>query len=208
MSNPWQEIDLNAYESHMSLGSVAQLQALNRIMKAQLSAHPADTVMILGIAGGNGLEHIDPQRTKKVYGVDINPDYLKECCERYPALDKVFEPVCCDVSAQADALPKADLLIADLFVEYVGCACFARAVAQVSPEYVSVVIQLDTGKEYVSDSPYIHVFDRLDEIHSQINENELESALRTAGYIKVSSYTQDLPNGKQLARLDLMRADK
>lgn len=203
MSNPWQEIDLNAYESHMSLESVSQLQALSRIMKEQLDAYHSDTVMILGIAGGNGLEHIDPHRTKKVYGVDINPDYLKMCQKRFPELDGIFEPICCDVSVQADMLPKAGLLIADLFIEYVGCECFAKAVSHIMPEYVSAVIQVDTDEGYVSDSPYIHVFDRLDEIHHQINEAELEAAMQKAGYKKLSRSVTDLPNGKQLVKSDL-----
>ena len=33
--NPWKKILLSDYENHMSLESVAQLQALNRIMKEQ-----------------------------------------------------------------------------------------------------------------------------------------------------------------------------
>ena len=58
MKNPWEEIDLEIYESHMRLDSVMQLQAMNAIMKKQLEAYPAATAMILGVAGGNGLEHI------------------------------------------------------------------------------------------------------------------------------------------------------
>ena len=33
--NPWKKILLSDYENHMSLESVQQLQALNRIMKEQ-----------------------------------------------------------------------------------------------------------------------------------------------------------------------------
>jgi YidC/Oxa1 family membrane protein insertase len=33
MKNPWEEIDLEIYESHMRLDSVMQLQAMNAIMK-------------------------------------------------------------------------------------------------------------------------------------------------------------------------------
>ena len=57
MRNPWEEIRLEDYEKHMALDSVRQLQALNGIMKAQMEAYPVKTVMILGVAGGNGLEH-------------------------------------------------------------------------------------------------------------------------------------------------------
>lgn len=33
--------------------------------------------MILGIAGGNGLEHVDTEKLNKVYGVDINQGCVK-----------------------------------------------------------------------------------------------------------------------------------
>ena len=58
MSNPWEEINLSDYENHMKLDSVKQLQSMNETMKQQLSDYDVHTVMILGIAGGNGLEHI------------------------------------------------------------------------------------------------------------------------------------------------------
>ena len=77
MKNPWEEIDLEIYESHMRLDSVMQLQAMNAIMKKQLEAYPAATAMILGVAGGNGLEHIRRGKYHTVYGVDINADYLR-----------------------------------------------------------------------------------------------------------------------------------
>lgn len=57
MKNPWTEIKLDEYEKHMSLDSVYQLQAMNQMMKEQLYAHSVKSVMILGIAGGNGLEN-------------------------------------------------------------------------------------------------------------------------------------------------------
>ena len=59
MTNPWEEISLSDYENHMKLDSVMQLQNLNQMMKDQFSAYPVSSVMVLGIAGGNGLEHID-----------------------------------------------------------------------------------------------------------------------------------------------------
>lgn len=58
MKNPWEEISLADYENHMQLDSVMQLQGLNQMMKGQFEAYPVSDVMILGIAGGNGLEHI------------------------------------------------------------------------------------------------------------------------------------------------------
>ncbi len=79
MKNPWQEISLADYESHMKLDSVQQLQAMNAIMKGQFTDFPVKIAMVLGVAGGNGLEHIDKRKYRKVYGVDINREYLAEC---------------------------------------------------------------------------------------------------------------------------------
>jgi len=47
------------------------------MMKKQLNQYDVKSVMILGIAGGNGLEHIDTQKIRKVYGVDINNEYFE-----------------------------------------------------------------------------------------------------------------------------------
>ena len=74
--NPWKEIPLGDYENHMSLESVNQLQTLNSIMKGQLSDYDVSVAMILGVAGGNGLEHVDTGKYTAVYGVDINEGYL------------------------------------------------------------------------------------------------------------------------------------
>lgn len=90
MDNPWQEIPLSDYENHMSLVSVGQLQAMNRIMLDQCTAFPSPEIMLLGAAGGNGLEHIDPARTAHVYAVDINAEYLQSCMNRFPNLDGIL----------------------------------------------------------------------------------------------------------------------
>ncbi|MDD2302859.1 MAG: methyltransferase type 11, partial [Eubacteriales bacterium] len=68
MNHPWEEINLTDYENHMKLDSVMQLQVMNDVMKAQLSDYPLQTVMILGVAGGNGLEHVTSDKIKRVYG--------------------------------------------------------------------------------------------------------------------------------------------
>lgn len=76
MNNPWEKVRLSDYENHMALDSVRQLQALNQMMKGQLNQYDVQSAMILGIAGGNGLEHIDVQKLHRVYGIDINKEYL------------------------------------------------------------------------------------------------------------------------------------
>lgn len=158
--------------------------------------------MVLGIAGGNGLEHIDSQRIKTVYGVDINQDYLTECAARYRKLGAVLECLRADVTDKNTVLPYADLVVADLFIEYVGCKCFKRAVSNVRPKYISTVIQINTDDSFVSDSPYLHAFDRLDGVHHQIDANALTTAMRDIHYKIDTKEEQLLPNGKKLLQLN------
>lgn len=201
--NPWEEISLDDYEKHMSLDSVNQLQTMNKIMKEQFEAYPVDTAMVLGIAGGNGLEHVDIKKYHTVYGVDINADYLSAVTQRYSDLEGVLQCLHLDIVNEAAKLPEVKLLLANLLIEYIGYDAFQQAIRQVDPEYVSCVIQINTDeKQWVSDSPYIHAFDRLDEVHHQMEQEALTSSMQAVGYSLIFQKAEELPNGKALVRLD------
>lgn len=206
MNNPWEEISLSDYEKHMSLDSVKQLQTMNAIMKDQFDAFPVKTAMVLGVAGGNGLEHINTSKYTSVYGVDINEKYLQAVSERYKHLSGILQCLRIDLINEADKLPEAQLLIANLLIEYIGYKAFQKAVLKTAAEYVSCVIQINTDeKQWVSDSPYLHAFDRLDEVHNQMDEKALTDAMNEIGYSKIMQTSEALPNGKALVRLDYKR---
>lgn len=206
MSNPWEEISLSDYENHMSLDSVKQLQAMNSIMKKQFTEYPVKTAMVLGIAGGNGLEHVRSGKLEKVYGIDINEDYLKAVKERYKDLEGTLECLRIDLINEADKLPSAELVIANLLIEYIGYEAFGNAIKKIGPKYVSCVIQINTDEaQWVSDSPYLHAFDRLDEVHCQLEENTLITSMKRIGYSKILDEKNLLPNGKALQRIDFIK---
>ena len=101
---------------------------------------------------------------------------------------------------------EADLLIANLLIEYIGYEAFQKAVSKVRPKYCSCVIQINTDtKQWVSDSPYLHAFDRLDEVHHQMEEDALEKAMKEIGYSLIHRSIETLPNGKALVRMDFSR---
>ncbi len=83
MSDPWLSIPLADYEGHMGADNVQQLSALSGLFKRALDVCLPDSVAILGIAGGNGLEHANPAIIKRIVGVDINPGYLDEVRRRF-----------------------------------------------------------------------------------------------------------------------------
>ncbi|MDE6731846.1 MAG: class I SAM-dependent methyltransferase [Oscillospiraceae bacterium] len=202
MNNPWKSIELSDYENHMGLDNVRQLQALNAMMREQFFSYRVKSVMILGVAGGNGLEHIKIGDFERVYGVDINQEYLAECERRFPSLSGVLETICADLLGDNLTLPHSELLIADLLLEYIGYECFKKVVELVNPKYVSCVIQINTDNSFVSDSPYLHKFDRLDEVHCQIDPKELNKVMLEIGYAQESQTKTDLPNGKKLIKTD------
>lgn len=202
MKNPWEDITLNDYENHMKLDSVMQLQALNEMMKDQFQAYDISTLMILGIAGGNGLEHIRKDKFKRIYGIDINADYLKEARKRYPELDEQLDCLCIDLTKEYEKLPNADMIVADLLIEYIGYDCFQKIIKHVHPKYVSCIIQINMEDHWVSDSPYLHVFDQLEKIHFQMDEQTLKDVMRSMNYHMVNTRERILPNGKKLIQLD------
>ena len=116
MKNPWEEIPLIDYENHMSLDSIMQLQAMSEMMKTQVAAYSVSRIMVLGVAGGNGLEHIQKDKFERIYGVDINSSYLQTVIQRYPELDGSLKCLCINLIDETDKLPKADMVIANLLI--------------------------------------------------------------------------------------------
>jgi SAM-dependent methyltransferase len=84
MRNPWLEIPAADYVGHMSSPEVDQLSVLSRLLSEALDAFKPADLLLPGCSTGNGLEHVDPQVTRHVTGVDINPEYLRLLAERFP----------------------------------------------------------------------------------------------------------------------------
>ena len=205
MKNPWEEIPLADYENHMKLDTIMQLQTLSEMMKGQFDTYSISSVMIFGIAGGNGLEHIQKGKFKRIYGVDVNSSYLQEVIHRYPDLDGLLECLCINLIDEADKLPKADMVIANLLIEYIGYKCFQKAIRYVNPKYVSCIIQINIEDNWVSNSPYLHVFDGLEQVHHQIEEQALVKAMNEIDYHTLRTLERMLPNGKKLVQIDFER---
>lgn len=205
MKNPWEEIPLADYENHMKLDTVMQLQTLNEMMKGQFDTYSISSVMIFGIAGGNGLEHIQKSKFERIYGVDVNSAYLQEVKLRYPNLEGALECLCINLIDEADKLPKADMVIANLLIEYIGYECFQKAIRHVNPKYVSCIIQINMEDKWVSDSPYLHVFDRLEQVHHKMEEQALVKAMKEIDYHAIKNLERMLPNRKKLVQIDFAR---
>ena len=90
--NPWLDLAHEDYEGHMGHVDVRQLETLSRVFGEQLSLvadREKPAVAVLGIAGGNGLEHVVAGRYGTVVGLDINGEYLEICHARYGRLSEL-----------------------------------------------------------------------------------------------------------------------
>lgn len=187
----------------MSHAHICQQQALGAITKQQTEDYPENTVVILGIAGGNGLEHIAPGT--KVYGIDVSAEYLSVCAKRYAHRGESLQLIQADLSDEAVCLPTAGLIIANLFIEYIGISCFVRLIKTASPRFVSCVIQDSRAVGFVSSSPYTQVFSDVESIHKDIDAEHLCTAMEDAGYALIKKTSTPLPNHKRFLRLDFKK---
>src|SRR5687768_17647282 len=84
--NPWLALPLEDYEGHMGSAGANQLAALADLFGEALVRLRPRSVAVLGVAGGNGLQHVDGTLTTRVVGIDLNPAYLAATRARFPDL--------------------------------------------------------------------------------------------------------------------------
>lgn len=83
MKNPWLDIPLDDYESHMTLPHVGQSQLLSQLLGEAIESYRPSSIALLGCAGGNGLERVPSTSVERVVGIDINQRYLERTADRY-----------------------------------------------------------------------------------------------------------------------------
>ena len=148
LDHPWLSVPLRDYEEHMNSEPVEQLGALSDLFGEALRECRPESVAILGVAGGNGLEHIDPAVTTRVCGLDINPEYLETVRQRYGAAPGL-ELHTVDLADRRVELAPVRLVHAALIFEHAGLErCLDNAVNLVAPGgTLSVVLQLPSATE-------------------------------------------------------------
>jgi SAM-dependent methyltransferase len=128
MKNPWLDIPLDEYESHMALPQVSQARLLADIFHRMLEQYRPRSVAVLGCAGGNGLEQISPDVTERVVGVDINPRYVERLRTRFRDRFSALELWVGDIQTAEVAFQPVELVFAGLVLEYVDVETVLRRV--------------------------------------------------------------------------------
>jgi len=198
MRNPWLDILAADYLGHMSSPEVDQLSVLSRLFRDALdSFRPAD-LLLLGCSTGNGLVHIDPSVTRRVTGVDINPEYLAHLEKQFrsPGLDLTLR--CADVMTIAFEPVAFDLVHCGLLLEYLEWPRLIQALGRTvrSGGGLSVVLQLPSGDSpAVTRTPYPSLLG-LERLFHFVDPSALAGAAHAAGLELELQRTEPLPSGK------------
>lgn len=204
MDNPWNHISLSDYEQHMGDPGVGQLQAFSRILKEQMQDWQPARICMLGGGPGAGLEHVDKNRVRRVFLLDINESYLAESRARHPEFAGILETRTCDLGEPGALLPECDLLEANLFIEYIGVNVFSELIRRSLDKFkvLSCTIQKNYSNSFVSISPTAHKLAILGDLHYNVEEADLTATLEKIGLKTLKRLVYDLPNGKEFIRLD------
>lgn len=158
MQNPWLNIPLHDYEGHMSLPIVAQAALLADIFEGMLKTQLPESVAVLGCAGGNGFDRIDSAVTKRVVGIDINPDYITATRSRFADRLSGLELVVGDVQSAAFSFSPVELIFAALLFEYVDLDSTLKSIRRLlcpNGRLVTVLQLPKTDIEPVTPTPFI-----------------------------------------------------
>lgn len=181
----------------MSAQGVEQLSPLSSLFAEALANHLPASVAILGVAGGNGLEAIDPTVTRRVAGFDFHRDYLDTVATRFSALPGL-ELHCVNLAEEAVACPPVDLVHVALVLEHAGTArCLDNAITLVAPQgCLSVVLQLPSDTEQgVSSTPYLSL-QALKPHFQLVCPDWLTGELGARGFRRERESRMPLPAGK------------
>ncbi|MBM3315539.1 class I SAM-dependent methyltransferase, partial [candidate division WOR-3 bacterium] len=92
--NPWLHVPAADYEAHMGPQGADQSRPLAELFAGFYRKSRPAALAVPGCATGNGLECVDPAVTKRLVGIDINPEFLRVAAERLPRLRGIAEWLC------------------------------------------------------------------------------------------------------------------
>ncbi len=205
-TNAWNRIPLEDYEQHMQHENVAQAQLLNNLTNKYLQKHNPESALFLGISGGNGLEHIDINTTKTVYGIDVNKSYLEETKKRFGEKIKQLVLVNADISNSNESFLRADFVWAALIFEYIDIQKGFEFIANNIGESAKLIItiQSNNGNQSVSQTG-VESIKLVKETFKIVDKDNLQVNALTIGFDLIGSEENILPNGKSFLTYEFGR---
>jgi hypothetical protein len=190
-------VSASEYEAYMGPGALDELAPLSTIFAKVYAARRPRRLAVLGVATGNGLEHVDLHLTGRIVGLDLNLSYLAVARQRLRRLGAALELHCSDVErTQLDA-GRFDLVHAALLLEYVDVRVLMPRVASwLAPEGAfTVVLQLPGGPA-IEDSRYPSVR-ALAQATRLVPPGEVRNLATQEGLVERRAFVVPLPTGRR-----------
>ncbi len=197
MPSPWLSLPLADYEGHMSAPEVQQLEPLAELFAETLALCRPASLAVIGIAGGNGLDRINSNVTKRIVGLDMNPLYLDAVRQRHSRLPGL-ELHCIDLAEERVDMEPVQLVHAALVFEHAGVGrCLENAVSMVAPGgAVSIVLQLPSEIEHEVGASRFPAMQSLKSHFSLIDPTWFRETLEARNFRFVHQTRRSLPAGK------------
>lgn len=198
MKNPWLRIPASDYEAHMALPEVAQAQALSRLIASGLTEFTPVSFAVIGCSTGNGFEHINTARTRRVVGIDINPEYLKVLESRFAGKIPHLELIKADITDPSFWIDPVSMVFAGLVFEYVDAFRALRNIVgclAVGGIFLAVLQEASTESSPVTDTCYKSL-ELLSPIMNLVSPMEFSKMCGRVGLIEIKTDTIPLKKGK------------
>jgi hypothetical protein len=201
MESPWLHIPLADYEAHMASSSVDQASLLAEVFSTALQRFRPASVAVIGCAGGNGFDRIDPRTTTRVMGIDINPQYLEATARRHPGHFKELVLHNADIAGDELHLEPVDLSYAALILEYVDVAAALSNLASLCHEagHLVTVLQLPSLPLAQITPTAIPTIMRLASVMNLVDPSALVEVAQDRGFAHLESTRVTSSMGKQFA---------
>ncbi len=201
MKNPWLNISHSDYENHMI--EVGQAQVLNGLTKYCLEKYLPENFALLGCSTGNGLEHIKTEITKRVYAIDINPEYLKITNENFESKINNLEIYNIDIQNDELAIKNIDLFFVGLVLEYVEPEKALNKIIKTLRKkgILSIVIQTNKNTSFVSKTKY-NSLEKLSYISNEVNEKEIDRFIQSKNLELIKREKIELTKNKSFIYLE------
>ena len=184
------------YEAYMGPGGIDELAPLSTIFAKVYGARRPRRMVVLGVATGNGLEHVDLHLTGRIVGVDVNLSYLAVARQRLRRLGAALELHCADVERVELDAGRFDLVHAALLLEFVDARVVVPRVASaLAPGGAfAVVLQLPGGPDVrASGYPSVRALgDRM----RLVPPEELRALAEAEGLAERRAFVVPLPTGR------------
>ena len=208
--NPWKEVPLRTYESHMALPEVGQARMLSDAFFEVVNESSPNSLALLGCAGGNGLSALKERELERVVCIDINEEYISSLKGRFKEKLPALECHCTELETFRSDKP-VDLIFAGLIFEYTKLEEALDSVstlAEAGTLFYTILQLKSDAIPTVSSSPYTSELMDVSDFFNYVDEAEFVEQTQKRGFSLLSTEKETLESGKSFQHIKLKRIEQ